>query len=70
MFAFLKIFLQIPRNLSDFRKSLATESPYIYRVSALVKDEFSTAAVVLSSVENSIVVHEIIRNILYRTHAI
>ena len=67
---FLKIFLQIPRNLSDFRKSLATESPYIHRVSALVKDEFSTAAVVLSSIENSIVVHEIIGNILYRTHAI
>ena len=50
---FLKIFLQIPRNLSDFRKFWATESPYIHSVSAPVK-EFSTAAVVSSSIENSI----------------
>ena len=60
----------MPRNLSDSMKSLDTESPYIHRVSASVKDEFSTAAVELSSIENSIVVHEIIRNILYITHAI
>ena len=67
---FLKIFSQIPRDLSDSRKFLETESPYIHRVSAPVKDEFSTAAVVLSSIENSyIVVHEIIKNTLYRTHA-
>ena len=66
---FLKIFLQIPRNLSDFRKFWATESPYIHSVSAPVK-EFSTAAVVLSSIENSIVVHAVIKNVLYRTYAI
>ena len=67
---FLKNFSQMPRNLSDSMKPLDTESPYIHRVSAPVKDEFSTAAVELSSIENSIVVHEIIRNILYITHAI
>ena len=56
----------MPRDIIDSRTFLDTESPYIHRVSAPLKDEFSTAALELSSIENSIVVHEIIRNILYR----